>query len=244
MRREKRKSRTTLAVLLLSLFCLTIRASSPGAPADFERTYPSRTTSHLSVYNLNGEIRVSAWDKRAIAVRASTTRASLIQDSVAGEDISIRVKRQFRPVRVDFDIFVPPDTSVSLDNVIGNIEVKGVRGHLRISSIGSDVRLIGVNSNSFDVRVTSGDIYFDGDLHQDGSYGLQTMKGDIDVTLPVHTPFNLNARALTSDINLGAFLSELTGGNKTSRGISGTHLSGGPRLDLTTYAGKIFLHKK
>jgi hypothetical protein len=244
MRREKRQFRTTLAVLLLSLFCLTIRANPPGAASDFERTYPSRGTSHLSVYNLNGDIRVTTWEKRAISVRATTSRPSLIEDSVAGEEITIRVKRIFKPVRIDFDILVPPDTSISLDNVIGNIEVKGVRGHLRISSIGSDVRLVGVYTHSLDVKVTSGDIYFDGDLHQDGSYGLQTMKGDIDVTLPVRTPFNLNARALTADINLGAFLSELAGGSKSSRGVSGTHLSGGPRLNLTTYAGKILLHKK
>jgi hypothetical protein len=244
MLRERHKSRNISAVLFVCLCCLSIAANLPATPSDYERTYPARGAVHLNLYCLNGDIHLSTWDRATVNIRATTSRPSLIEDSTAGEEISIRVKRQFKPIRVDFDVMVPAQASVVIENVIGKIDVKGLKGHLRISSIDSNVRLIGVNSQSLDVKVTSGDIYFEGDLHETGSYGLQTMKGDIDVTLPVHTPFNLNARALTADINLGAFLSELTGGSKTSRGVSGTHLTGGPRLNLTTYAGKIFLHKK
>jgi len=244
MRRGSPGSAINITVLLAGLLLLAGASTTLAAPADFERTYPSRGITHVSISSLNSDIRIVAWEKPSIVVRATTPKPSLIEDTVSGGELSIRVKRQLKPVRTDFELLVPSDTSVALDNVIGKIEIKALTGHVRISSIDSDVKLVGVDSQSLDVRVTSGDISFDGDLHSGGSYSFQTMKGDIDVTLPVRTPFNLNARALTADINLGAFLSELTGGSKSSRGVSGNHLTGGPRLNLTTYAGKIFLHKK
>ena len=68
--------------------------------------------------------------------------------------------------------------------------------------------------------------------------------GDIDVTVPESTPFNLNARALSGSINLGSFLSNLFGATRGPKGISGAYLRGGPRLSLTAYTGRILLHKK
>src|SRR5262249_58579324 len=97
-----------------------------------------------------------------------------------------------------------------------------------------DVHLMGISSSSLDVKVTSGDVYFDGELHEGGSYALQTMKGDVDVTLPKGASFNLNARALSENINLGSFVTGLTGGDKSFKGISGTPLRGGPRLHPPT----------
>ena len=36
----------------------------------------------------------------------------------------------------------------------------------------------------------------------------------------------------------------VTGSSRGPKGIAGTHLKGGPRLTLTSYAGRILLHKK
>ena len=233
-------ARLTGAAFAISLLV----ATGAGPPFDFERTYSTRGIPRLFISNVNGEIRVNSWEKSSITVRAITRNAGLIEDRVSGDEITVDVKKQFRPTRVDFEANVPPDTSLVLNNVIGGITVGGMKGHVSISSFQGDVRLNSVSSKSLDVRITTGNIYFDGELHEGGSYTLQTMKGDLDVTLPVSTPFNLNARSLSESINLGAFLSDLTSGNKGSKSVSGTYLRGGPRLNLTTYAGKILLHKK
>lgn len=167
-----------------------------------------------------------------------------IQDEVVGDDIIISTRSNLRLGRADFDISVPPETSVTVKSYVGDIEIRNITGHVTVTSIDSDVHLFKVTSPVIDVRVTSGDVYFDGELSDGGSYSLQTMRGDVDVTLPASTPFNLNARALSENINLGSFLSSLTGSSRGPKGVSGTYLRGGPRLTLTTYAGRILLHKR
>jgi hypothetical protein len=217
----------------------------PPGPPKFERTYTSRGHAHLTISNLNGTIAVSSWSKQAILVKATGAGAKTIEDQVGpGERIAVRIKPSLRAGRCDFEVFVPSDTSLELKNVIGGIEISSISGHVNVSSIDSDVKLIGSTSSSVDVRVTSGDIFFEGDLQQTGSYNLQTTRGNIDVNIPSGNSFTLNARALSENINLGAFVSNLTGVNRASKGISGTHLKGGARLTLTTYSGQVLLHRK
>jgi DUF4097 and DUF4098 domain-containing protein YvlB len=228
------------------LFCLSLFAPSATAEptARFERTYSPRGTAHLTVSNVNGTIRLAAWDKRTILVRANLAPAVEINEREAGDNILIAVKRSFRVGRADFEINVPADTSLTLKNLMGDIDVQNVNGPISIDSIDSNVRLVGLNSPSVDVKVTSGDILFDGDLHDNGSYSMLAIKGDLDVTVPESTPFNLHARTLSGTINLGSFTSNLVSGSREPRNVSGSYLRGGPQLSLTAYAGRILLHKK
>ena len=233
----------SISLSLISLFSFTF-ATSADPSAKFERTYTPRGTAHLTISNVNGTIRVSSWDKRTISVRAAAAPSVSIEDRATGDDITITVKRDLRLGRADFEVMVPAETSVTLKNYMGDIEVRKVAGHLSVNSFNSNIRLIAINSPSVDVKVTGGDIFFDGQLRDGGAYTLQTIKGDIDVTVPEATPFDLNARALSENITLGEFMSSLSGNARGPKGISGTHLRGGPRLTLTAYAGRIVLHKR
>jgi hypothetical protein len=232
-----------MPALLSYLTFLTFSVTAEPT-ARFERTYAPRGTAHLSITNSAGTIRVSAWEKRTISVRAVTAPSVEIYDREIGDDIIIRVKRSLRVGRADFEVYVPADTLLTLKNLMGDIEVHNINGAVSVDSIDSNVRLVGLNSPSLDVKVTSGDIFFDGDLRDGGDYTMQSLKGDLDVTVPESTPFNLNARTLSGTINLGSFISNLVSGSRGPKGVSGSYLNGGPRLTLTTYAGRILLHKK
>jgi Putative adhesin len=237
--------RSFAALVLFAFAFLAIGAEARDPLLKFERTYTTQGVARLSISNVNGTIRVTSWDKKTISVRSSGDPAVTIQDDVLGDDITISVKRDLlRLRRSDFEVFVPPNTSITLKSFMGDIEVNGVAGHVSINSIDSNVRLLGLNSPSVDVKVTSGDLYFDGQLHDGGSYTLQSIKGDIDVTLPAATPFNLNARALSENINLGGFINNLTRSTRGAKGVSGSYLNGNSRLTLTAFAGRILLHKK
>lgn len=226
------------------LLCIAVVAACAESSGHFERSYPMNRAGHITVSNVNGKIHISAWDRRSILARATTAPSVKVDDEVVGDNIKIWTKPNIRLGRADFEISVPAETSVTVKNYVGDIEISGITGHVTVTSIDSDVHLSRVTSAIVDVRVTSGDVFFDGELSEGGSYSLQTMKGDVDVTLPAATPFNLNARALSENINLGSFLSNLTGSNRGPKGVSGSYLRGGPRLTLTTYAGRILLHKK
>jgi hypothetical protein len=246
MLRRATRNRAIQALGLALLFVAQAALARPeaGSTADFERSYNPRGPARLTISNVNGAIRVSAWEKNSILVRAATRKPSIIEDRVMGGDVLVSIRASLRTPRVEFEVRAPSGTSLSLKNVMGDIDVTGMQGHVSILSFDGDVKLSDVSSQSLEVKITSGDIDFDGELHPGGSYNLQTVNGDIDVTLPRNNPFNLNARALTDKINLGAFGSELSGGSRSSRGYSGTHLRGGPRLTLTTYNGRILMHKR
>jgi DUF4097 and DUF4098 domain-containing protein YvlB len=236
--------RLSFLALIVAYIFLPTCAQAAEPSAKFDRTYTPQGPAHLIISNTTGEIIVSSWHKKTIQVRANAAPSVTIQDQVSGDEISISVKRDLRMGRADFEVFVPENTSVSIKSVMGRIEVQGVTGHVSIDTIDSDVRLAGVRGPSVDVKVTSGDISFDGELEGEGPYSLQTLKGDLDVTLSASASFNLSARALSENINLGAFMSALTGTSRGPKSISGTYQKGGPRLSLTTYLGRIFLHKK
>ena len=175
---------------------------------------------------------------------AITESPAAIEDRVVGTDILVSVKQAAPTIRADFRIYVPANTSLSLKNVLGKINVSGVTGDIVVTSFESEVRLQDVQAASVEVRVTTGDIYFDGQLREGGAYSFQSMKGDIDLNLPGGAAFNLAARALSEKINLGEFAKGLTGVTKGAKMVSGNHLAGGPRLTVTTYDGRIVLHKK
>ena len=233
------------SLALLTLFVFLAAPTEASWPASkFERTYSPQGPAHLKLSNTNGNVIVTAWNKKTVVVRANAAPSVTIQDLVSGDQIIISVKRDLRLGRADFEVFVPADTSVSIKNVMGRIEVQGVTGHVAVDSINSDVRLAGVRSPSVNVKVTSGDILFDGELEGEGPFSLQTLKGDLDVTLPASASFQLVARALSENINLGGFMSSLTGTSRGPKSISGTYQKGGARLSLTTYVGRILLHQR
>jgi len=236
--------RVSASLCICVLLVLALGPSSVDSQSRFERTYTPQRSAHLTISNVNGSIHVTAWDRKTILARANAAPSVRIEDQTVGDDISISTKRNLRLGRADFEVSVPPETSVTIKNIVGNIEVTGINGHVSVHSIDSDVHLLRVSSQAVDVLVTSGDVFFDGELHEGGSYSLQSMRGDLDVTLPSATPFNLNARALSENINLGSFLNSLSGPTRGPKGVSGTYLKGGSRLTLTAYSGRILLHKK
>ncbi len=237
-----------LAARLVRVFIVTtislFLAGAAQAGVKFDRTYNTQGHAHLTISNINGSIVVNSWNRKTVSVSANNESSTQIEEQVAGDDIRLSVKRSLQMGKADFQIFVPADTALTLNNYIGRIEVRGLRGHLSIKSYDSEVRLIDVHVPSADVNVTTGDIFFDGDLSGDGPFTLQTLKGDVDVSLPESTSFQLSTRALSENINLGSFLNSLSGGIRAPKSISGTHLKGGPRLNLITFAGRILLHKK
>ncbi|HET9531133.1 MAG TPA: DUF4097 family beta strand repeat-containing protein [Blastocatellia bacterium] len=230
--------------LIFSLIALAALSVSASSYDRFERTYTPRGPAHLTISNINGSIVVKAWSRKTVHVRASGPSSTSIEDQMVTNEILVSVRRNLRLSQVDFEVNVPADTSLSLKNVMGRIEIQGVHGPLSVNSFDSDVSLIGTSSPSVEVKVTSGDVRFDGELQDGGSYTLQSMKGDIDVTIPSSSSFSLNARAMSENINLGSFLTGMGGITRWAKGISGTHQQGGPRLTLTTYAGRILLRKK
>jgi len=230
------------SVPLLAMLCL-VGSDYSDTSSRYVRTYPAPGATHLTIENADGDIYVSSWPRREVVIRATSPYAITAVDQMDGPTISFAVKYpKMKPV--DIEVLAPADTSVAIKSKMGKVSIKGITGHLSVGAIEGDIHLVGIRSPSIDINVFRGDIYFDGELGGQGPYTMQSMNGDIDVSIPGGVAFDLLARALTEKINIGGF--SLSPRNEDPKSVRGRHEGGGPgpRLSLTTYGGHILLHKK
>jgi hypothetical protein len=114
-RREKLNGRKLVKLFFL-IACLLFAANAANANAKFDRTYNTRGPARLTISNINGSITVTAWNRRAIAVSANNAPSAPIEEEIAGDNIMLSVKKSIPPGKVDFQIFVPAETSLTLKN--------------------------------------------------------------------------------------------------------------------------------
>ncbi|HUK90411.1 MAG TPA: DUF4097 family beta strand repeat-containing protein [Blastocatellia bacterium] len=243
----KRQSSIRSAVIpaLASPLVLGIVLGFPAGgagPWRFARTYGAAKPVHLGITGRNGDVTINSWNRREIYVKALSAAPVDIHDSVMGNAVNIDVNKPQR-TKVDFEIAAPDDTSIQVKSTMGRVTISGINGHITIDTVNGNIHLMGVRSPCVMAKTLDGDIFFDGELAGDGPFDFQSMTGDIDISLPESVSFDLVAQSLASNINLGGFL--LSPRNQHGEGVvSGKHQRGGPRLNLTTFNGRILLHKK
>lgn len=233
-------TRSILACLAVAGPLSAMALLDPLSPR-FERRYYPVAPAHLTLSNFNGDVTFTSWNRKEIWIRASSSRVP-VEDRVTGRTIEIVVKQGLPVSRVDFEARVPPGTSVSLKNRMGKIKVRGLTGHINVDAFEGSIQLTDVRSPRIEVKVISGDVFFDGDFTGAGPYAFQSMKGDIDLTLPSTTPFQFAGRALKDKINVDEF--QFNQFSQQPKQLAGNHLKGGPRLVITAYDGSIILHKR
>jgi hypothetical protein len=161
-----------------------------------------------------------------------------------------------RPIN-EMNIQVPTDTSVTvktlsgkaitIENISGEIEANNMNGQVIVTNASGPVVAHSMNGKvtaSLN-RVPSG---------KDMSFS--TFNGDVDVTFPADAKANLKMRADNGDIytdfdvklNAQSPIVVTRPGNKPKfkeNGMqSGTINGGGPEIQLTTFNGRILIHKK
>jgi hypothetical protein len=102
--------------------------------------------------------------------------------------------------RVDLDITVPEQTDLRLDLDVGDMEIEGIEGQVDIQA---DVGLVELKNvvvrDSLRVRTDVARIRFEGPLGRGARYDMRSDIGDIAVTLPASSSFELDAES-----NVGA----------------------------------------
>jgi DUF4097 and DUF4098 domain-containing protein YvlB len=161
---------------------------------------------------------------------------------------------------VSGNIDVNTAVNVDLNTVQGEINVSSASGRVVATSMNDDVRITGssgevkveaVNGSvtvarSTAVRVEAstinGRVEFDGQLQAGGAYTLSSHNGDVTIALPAGT----NA-SVTASTHQGGIESEVPlqmRGNLTGRGtVSFTVGNGGPRVELSSFSGTIFIRR-
>jgi DUF4097 and DUF4098 domain-containing protein YvlB len=238
--------KTTIHLLLLSVVFLF----APGeatAQRRFSKTYPASRDVRVTLNNRSGTVTVEGWNRNEVQVQAYLeSPAAEINPQVLKGVIFINVVKdnygRGELGSVNFMIRVPFDAAVDIETKIGNLNVSSVRGTLvraKISSDG-DITLTNISAPRVTAENGIGNIFFDGDIQPNGVYRFTSMRGDINLRVPLNSSFKLIATApSTRSINLGSFANGNMRFVGDGRRVMGQFGDGSSSITVTNQRGTI-----
>lgn len=248
------KNRTGLSALAKTtmligvVFFLSVFVGEVSAQKRFSRTYPAGQDIWLELMNRSGTVTVEGWNRQEINITATmeAPAATVVPQSLSGK-IRINLVRdnQGRDIgNVNFSIRVPYNSKVDIETVIGNLSVSNVRSGLVRAHITSegDITLTNIVSPAVSAENGLGDIFFDGEILEGGTYRFSSTRGNIGVRIPFTSSFKLMATApSTRSISLGSFASSNMNYLGDGRRIVGRFGDGGAIVTITNQRGGIKL---
>lgn len=218
-----------LSIILLSTLLGCGVPDGPEETEEFRKTFKVEAGTKIDIYNRNGAINVSKWDKDSIEIYAvkKTRRGRGELEKVKIEvntDGDIVVKTRYikknAKVSVNYEVKIPQGVIVDhIDTANGRIELSGTKGDAIVTTSNGEIKVRDV----------------------DGYVTAETSNGKIDI---VGGTGILKAR--TSNGSINAEISDVRDdvNIKTSNGSIVLHIS--PDLDanieLRTSNGKISIH--
>ena len=127
--------------------------------------------------------------------------------------------------------------------VSSNIGVTRIKGSVEADAVSGDIVLRDVSeAQKIDIKTVSGNVTYDGQIKAGGRYELKTHSGDVRMTLPAGSSFDLEADTFSGAIDSDF---EITASGKISpKEIRGTVGKGGATLILKTFSGNVDVKKK
>jgi DUF4097 and DUF4098 domain-containing protein YvlB len=246
-------------------FALALVAAAAGATTlddTFDHTYNVQPGALFALTNTNGRITVHAWDQPRVRVHAEKeVKASgdVAQQAMAELKIEVtpsagglRVVTRY-PKRGDngfmgwlfgdnvnatvtYDITVPRNMNLDVDDTNGAIEVSDVRGSHKISTTNGHITLERC-AGDLDAETTNGGINAELLSVTPGkSVRLETTNGGIHLAAPPSLAAEIDAENTNGSINTEL---PVTSTHMGRHALRGTINGGGPELRLRTTNGSI-----
>ena len=130
-----------------------------------------------------------------------------------------------------------------LKTVSGDITIRDIQGSVEAESVSGGIELKGVlKAENVEAKSVQGRIEYEGELEGRGNYIINTHSGDVHMSLPENSHFELKAKTLSGKVACD-FEIKLSGktSNKETQGVVG---KGGASLHLTSFSGDIKIEKK
>lgn len=255
-------------ILTLLVLALGLAAGGGGSRAqtraelteEFHQTYPLAAGGRVAVSNLNGRVRVAAWDRNEVKVdavkrayKAERLKEAEIRVQASAGSVEIETEypdqhwrdrdwdRSDQPAVVDYTLTVPRGARLDeIKLVNGGLEIEGVGGPVDASSVNGRVTARNL-AGAVRLSVVNGrlDASFDR-LGQPVS--LSSVNGGIDVTIPSDASAHLRADSVHGRIH-NDFNLPVREGEYVGRELEGRLGAGGPRLSLNNVNGAINIRR-
>lgn len=200
-------------ILLISVVFFFVLSGEASAQKKFTKSYPASKNVRLQLTNRTGYIVVEGWNKAEVAISAvleapaaniepqnlsGTIYINLVKDNQGRNDVG----------NVNFYIKVPYSSSVDIETRMGDLKVTDIGGGLVRAHVTTegDITLLNISAGAVSAENGIGNIFYDGELQQNGVYRFNSMRGDISLRIPSASSFRLVATAPSSrNIALGPF---------------------------------------
>lgn len=205
--------RKTTILLLSVVFFFAGSIGEISAQKRFSKSYPATKNIRLELTNRTGTVTVEGWDRDEVRISAylEAPAANIVPQNLSGTILINLVKdNQGRDEvgNVNFSVKVPYTSSVNIETRMGNLSVSNVVGgfvRAHISSEG-DITLQNITADSVVAENGIGNIFFDGNVKNEGKYRFASIRGDINLNIPFSSSFRVTATApSTRNISLGGF---------------------------------------
>lgn len=257
----------TKRILLTALVALSFLATGASVSAqqsemlreEFHQTYPLAADGRVSLGNINGSVRVTAWNRNEVKVDAvkMAYRRNRLEEArieVRSDTSSIHVETQYpnstqtftdgegrynNPATVEYTLMVPHNARIdSIELINGNLDIDGITGDVKASSINGRVsahELMGeVKLSTINGKL---DAMF-GRLNESSVISLGSVNGSVLLTIPSDSNAELTASTvhggITSDFGL-----PVRRGDYVGRDLAGQLGQGGARIKLGNVNGSI-----
>ncbi len=233
--------------LLLALF--SAQAESRSVTKEVTTSYPLNAGGSFDLSNVNGTVRIEAWDKDVVEVRAvkSTQDKESALDQVSIDvdakpdalSISTRYPQEGGvEVAVDYTIHVPRRAHLNhLSTVNGTLRVTESEGIGDLHTVNGNIEIYG-GSGNVHAHTTNGNVYLEWKrAPQTNGAVAETTNGSVLLAIPANTRASLEARCRN-----GSFSSELPfvmQGDEQPRVVHGKLGRGGVPIHLGTVNGAI-----
>jgi len=201
--------------------------------------------------NRSGTVTVEGWNRPEINVSAYLEApTAVISPQIIGGVLYLNLVKDNEgraAGSVNFTIRVPYSSSVDIETRMGNLTVSNVRGGLvraHISSEG-DITLTNIDAELVSAQNGIGNIFFDGEIQRNGNYRFSSLRGDINIRIPLSSSFRLVATApSTRNISLGAFAGPDMLSLSDGRRVAGRFGDGSGSVTVTSQRGGISFLKR
>lgn len=258
--------RLILFVIALATLALTIADGTRAQTRtelteEFHQTYPLAENGSVSLSNINGDVRVVAWDRAEVKVDA--VKRAYVQERLREAEIRvdagssrIEIETEYteqrwsgrhenweNPTSIEYTLTVPRGARLEkIDLVNGSLNIEGMAGFVRASSVNGRVAASGL-TGAVSLSVVNGKLEATLDkLNQSGTVSLSSVNGSIIVTLPSDTSATVRASTIHGQIG-NDFNLPVREGEHVGRNLEGRLGQGGARVRLDNVNGSITIRR-
>ena len=228
---------------------------------EFHQTYPLSATGRISLGNINGGVKIKVWDRAAVqvdAIKKAYRRERLAEAriEVTSTEENIRIKTEYpeenqnfrnderryeNPAIVEYSLTVPRKATLeSIELVNGQLDIEGVEGNVKASSINGPVTVSGLIGEARLSTVNGPLKVVFRQLDESKTISLGSVNGHVTLVIPSDSNASIRAGtvhgAISNDFGMKVKHGEYVGHN-----LEGQIGSGGPRIKVGNVNGGIHI---